>query len=73
MRTLVRDECSLGINDKVLIIIVHSIHLSEGKVNPSEIILHILYCVMPCVTKIIFLRNTIMYCQQETGSTLTPD
>ena len=41
MRTLVRDECSLGINDKVLIIIIHSIHLSEGKVNPSEIILHI--------------------------------
>ena len=75
MRTLVRDKWSLGINDKVLIIIIHIIHLSEGKVNPSEIILHIyiLYCVMPCVTKIIFLRSTIMYCKQETGSSLTPD
>ena len=73
MRTLVRDKWSLGINDKVLIIIIHSTHLSEGKVNPSEIILHILYCVMPCVTKIIFLRSTIVYCKQETGSSLTPD
>lgn len=69
MRTLVRDNALYALMTKHLNNHYLSIHLSQGKVNPREIILHILYCVMPCVT--IFLRST-MYCKQETGSSLTP-
>lgn len=49
MRTLVRDNALYALMTKHLNNHYLSIHLSQGKVNPREIILHILYCVMPCV------------------------